>query len=293
MLERIQHDDGGGQDARLPEESDLMSAKAIFITGGGSGIGRATAQHFAARGWFIGLADVNVAGMAETAALLPAGMASQHQLDVRDRERWPVVLAEFAAASGGRMDVLFNNAGIGVGGPLPEMPLADADRVIDINFTGVVNGIHFAFPLLKATPGSAILSTCSAAGIYGSAGLSVYSATKFAVRALTEALDVEFEPYGITVRDIMPGFIDTPLLDTISPGSNQNTRETVRAAGLEFTPVEQVAEAAWNAVHGGPLHTPVGPTAKRLAFGARWMPGRLRKMMRGRAGGDRPSLLGR
>jgi NAD(P)-dependent dehydrogenase (short-subunit alcohol dehydrogenase family) len=270
-----------------------MSAKAIFITGGGSGIGRATAQHFAAQGWFVGLADVNVTGMTETAALLPAGMVSQHQLDVRDRDRWPVALQEFAAASGGRLDVLFNNAGIGVGGHLPDMPLADADRVIDINLTGVVNGIHFAFPMLRATPGSAIVSTCSAAGIYGSPGLSVYSATKFAVRALTEALDVEFEPYGINVRDIMPGFIDTPLLDTVSPGTNHSTREAVRAAGLEFTPVERVADAVWNAVHGGPLHTPVGPTAKRLAFGARWTPGRLRKMMKGRAGSDKPSLLGR
>lgn len=258
-----------------------MTAKAIFITGGGSGIGRATAQYFAARGWFVGLADVNVAGMTETAALLPADMASQHQLDVRDRERWPVALAEFAAVSGGRMDVLFNNAGIGVGGHLPDMPLSEADRVIDINFTGVVNGIHFAMPLLKATPGAVILSTSSAAGIYGAAGLSVYSATKFAVRALTEALDLEFSSYDIRVRDLMPSFIDTPLLDTIAPGTNANIRENVLSAGLEISPVVQVAEAAWAAVHGNKLHTLVGPTAKRLAFGARWMPGRLRKQLLG------------
>ncbi len=258
-----------------------MTAKAIFITGGGSGIGRATAQYFAARGWFVGLADVNVAGMAETAALLPTGMASQHQLDVRDRGRWPVVLAEFAAVSGGRMDVLFNNAGIGVGGHLPDMPLSEADRVIDINFTGVVNGIHFAMPMLKATPGATILSTSSAAGIYGAAGLSVYSATKFAVRALTEALDLEFASYGIRVRDLMPSFIDTPLLDTIAPGTNSNIRENVVGAGLEISPVADVAEAAWAAVHGNKLHTLVGPTAKRIAFGARWMPGRLRNQLLG------------
>jgi NAD(P)-dependent dehydrogenase (short-subunit alcohol dehydrogenase family) len=233
------------------------------------------------RGWFVGLADVNVAGMAETAALLPAGMSSQHRLDVCDRDRWPVVLQEFAAASGGRMDVLFNNAGIGIGGRIADMTLADADRVIAVNFTGVVNGIHFALPLLKATPSAVILSTASAAAIYGAAGLSVYSATKFAVRALTESLDIELAPDGIKVRDLMPGFIDTPLLDTISPGSNRNTRETVRAAGLEFTPVETVAEAAWNAVHGSKIHAIIGPTAKRLAFGARWMPTRLRNQLLG------------
>jgi NAD(P)-dependent dehydrogenase (short-subunit alcohol dehydrogenase family) len=258
-----------------------MTAKAIFITGGGSGIGRATAQHFAAKGWFVGLADVNTAGMEQTAALLPPGISSQHALDVRDRTAWPLVLDAFAAASGGRMDVLFNNAGIGIGGHLPDMALSDADKVIDINLTGVINGIHFAMPLLKATPGAAILSTSSAAGIYGSAGLSVYSATKFAVRALTEALDIEFAPYGIKVRDLMPSFIETPLLDGVPPGSNRTIRQTVTDAGLELTPVDQVAQAAWDAVHGSKLHTVVGKTAKRLAFGVRWMPGRLRNQLLG------------
>lgn len=256
---------------------DSNRPKAIFITGGGSGIGRATARLFAARGWFVGLADINVPGLAETAALLPAGMSSQHRLDVTDRAQWPAALADFATASGGRLDVLFNNAGIGIGGPFAEMRDEDIDRLIAINLTGVISGIRAALPLLRATPGATILSTGSAAGIYGGAGLSVYSATKFAVRAITEALDIELKADGIRVRDLMPSFIDTPLLDTVSHGSNQSTRDQVRAAGLEFTPVDQVAEAAWQAVHGDRLHTLVGKTARRLAFGARWMPGMMRR----------------
>jgi NAD(P)-dependent dehydrogenase (short-subunit alcohol dehydrogenase family) len=251
--------------------------KAIFITGGGSGIGRAVAQHFAAQGWFIGLADLNAKGMAETAALLPAGQSSIHTMNVVDRAQWKFALEEFAAASGGRMDVLFNNAGIGLGGQFADLPPEDADKVIDINFRGVVNGIYASLPLLRATPGSCILNTASAAGIYGAAGLAVYSATKFAVRGLTEALDIEFAEAGIKVRSIMPSFINTPLLDQTVSGTNQTSRQRVIAAGLEFTPVEEVAQAAWNAVHGEKVHTVVGKTAKKLAFAAKWMPGTIAK----------------
>ncbi len=108
-----------------------MTRKAIFITGGGSGIGRATARHFAAQGWFVGIADVNAAGIDETAALLPEGASSRHVMDVRDRDQWQAALAAFAAASGGRLDVLFNNAGIGTGGQFIDMPPEEADRLIE------------------------------------------------------------------------------------------------------------------------------------------------------------------
>jgi len=100
------------------------------------------------------------------------------------------------------------------------------------------------------------------------------------VRAMTEALDGEWYGAGIKVRDIVPSFIDTPLLTATVSGSNQSVRETVTAAGLELTAVDEVAEAAWAAVHGDKVHTYVGKTAFRMAFGARWMPGKMRKMMR-------------
>ena len=254
--------------------------KAIFITGGGSGIGRAVAIYFANKGWFVGLADVNAKGLEGTVALLPPDQSSLHIMDVTDRTQWANALADFAKASGGRLDVLFNNAGLGYGGEFAELSPERAERLIAVNFNGVVNGIYESLPLLKATPGSAIVNTCSAAGLYGAAGLSVYSATKFAVRGLTEALDIEFADHGIKVRSIMPSFIDTPLLDETVPGSNQTSRERVKAAGLEFTPVEVVAETVWNAAHGNKVHSIVGKTAKKLAFAARWMPGKIRNMRR-------------
>lgn len=253
-----------------------MARQAIFLTGGASGIGRAVALLFAQRGWRVGLADVNAAGLAETQAMLPEGWATIHPLDVRDRDQWVAALADFATASGGRMDVLFNNAGIGTSGPFASADPAELERCIAVNFTGVVHGAHAGFPLLAATPGSVMLITSSAAGIYGTAGAATYSATKFAVRGLAEALDGEWAGAGVKVRTLMPAFIDTPLLDQPAGGSNQRIRDNVRRAGLEISPVEDVAEAAWAAVQGEALHTRVGRTARRLWFAARWMPGRVR-----------------
>lgn len=257
-----------------------MAQKTIFITGGASGIGRAVAVKFAGQGWFVGLADVNESGMRETAAMIPAGMSSLHKLDVRDREAWDDALAACAKASGGKIDVVFNNAGIPLGGHLIENNVAEIERCLDINLKGVLFGAQASHPWLKASaPGSCLLNTASAAGIYGTPGASVYSATKFGVRAITECLDAEWAPDEIKVADLMPGFIDTPLID-MNPNqqSNEHIRGRVQEAGLEISPVSDVADAAWKAVHSDTLHTRVGKSAHRLAFAARWMPGRLRKM---------------
>ncbi len=259
-----------------------MARKSIFITGGGSGIGRAVARKFAAQGWFVGLADISESGMRDTAALLPPGQCWSHKLDVRDYAAWEAALGAFADAAGGRIDVVFNNAGIPMGGVLADNTVAEIDRTIDINLKGVFYGAHAAYPFLKASaPGSCLLNTASAAGIYGVAGSSIYSATKFGVRALTESLDGEWDEDEIKVRDLMPAFIDTPLLD-MAPNqhSNEAIRGRVTAAGLEISPVEDVAEAAWAAVHGERLHTLVGKTARQVWFAARWLPGRVRKRAR-------------
>lgn len=256
--------------------------KTIFITGGASGIGRAVAVKFGQQGWFVGIADINESGARETASMLPAGKNSVHKLDVRDREAWDQALADCAKASGGRIDVVFNNAGVPLGGNLTENNVAEIERCLDINLKGVLFGAQAAHPWLKASaPGSCLLNTASAAGIYGTPGASVYSATKFGVRAITESLDAEWAPDGIKVCSLMPAFIDTPLIDmNPNAGSNEDIRSRVMGAGLEITPVSEVAEAAWKAVHGKDLHNRVGKTAHRLAFAARWMPRQLRKQTR-------------
>ncbi|MFC4292401.1 SDR family oxidoreductase [Sphingorhabdus arenilitoris] len=251
--------------------------KSIFITGAASGLGREVARYFAERGWFIGMADIDAQGLAETSAMLPEGQSSVHMLNVTDRAQWKNAVAEFAAASGGRMDVFFNNAGIGKGGPIEEMADADIDAMIAVNLTGVISGTRACFDLLKATPGSCILYTASAAGIYGIADLSVYSATKFAVRGLAESHDIEFQRHGIKSRCLMPGFIDTNIISAVAEGSNMSGKEMLESSGVMVSPVSIIGPAAWAAVHGDKVHTPVNKMAKQMAFAARWMPGRLRK----------------
>lgn len=258
----------------------------IFITGGASGIGRAVARHFGDRGWFVSIADINEAGMQDTLGLIPGGFKYSHRLDVRDREAWDVALESAATAAGSRIDVVVNNAGIGTGGPIAELSVEEIDRCLDINLRGVLYGAQAAYPYLKKTaPGSALVNIASAAGITGGSGMSVYSATKFGVRGITESLDPEWAPDGIKVADICPGFIDTPLLEgTGNRNSNENIRTRVVAAGLEITPAEEVAQAVWDAVHGDKLEYFVGKTAKRLKFAKRWMPGSIRKQLRAGAG---------
>ncbi|QUL36560.1 SDR family oxidoreductase [Erythrobacter sp. JK5] len=264
--------------------------RSIFITGGASGIGRAVARHFGDRGWFVGIADVNVHGMEDTLGLIGGGFKYMHELDVRDRDAWDVALESFSTAAGGRIDAMVNNAGIGTGGPLAELEKEEIDRCLDINLRGVLYGAQAVYPhLQKTAPGSALVNIASAAGMTGGSGMSVYSATKFGVRGITESLDAEWAEEGITVADICPSFIETPLLEgTGNRRSNESVRSRVVAAGLEITPVEEVAKAVWDAVHGTDLHYLVGKTARQLNFAKRWMPGKVRRQNR-----ERTTLLGK
>lgn len=260
----------------------MSERKAIFVTGGGSGIGRAIARYFGDKGWFVGLGDVDAQGMEDTLALIPGGFKYAHKFDVRDRDAWDVALQAFETAAGGRIDVAANNAGIPLAGMLQDNTKDEIDRCLDINLRGMLYGAQASFPLLlKTAPGSCLLNTASAAGLVGDAAAPVYSATKFGVYGMTESLDAGWSAMGVNVRSLCPAFIETPLLEqSPNQGTNFSIRSQVVNAGLEITPVEEVAKAAWDAVHGDRLHTLVGKTAHKIAFAKRWMPGRLRKQTR-------------
>ncbi len=200
----------------MPNAAEPSPRRAIFITGAGSGIGLATARRFRREGWFVGGVDRNPTAVAALSAeLADDGLAAV--LDVTDREAFRAALDRFAAASGGRLDVLFNNAGIGGGGPFVDMAWEEVRALVEINLVAVLSGIHLAWPLLKATPGSLCVSTSSSSAIYGMANIAVYSATKHAVKGLTEALAVEFAAHGVRAADTLPGVIDTPLIPATWP----------------------------------------------------------------------------
>ena len=228
----------------------IETRKCIFITGAASGIGRATAELFANKGWMVGAYDVSEEGLAKLEQELGSDNCITEMLDVTDRANWPLVLARFAERSDGKLDVLFNNAGIGIGGMLADFSLEDMDRIIDVNFKGVLNGIHFALPLLKETTGALCFTTSSSSAIFGAAGLAMYSATKHAVKGLTEALSVEFAMIGVRAADTLPGIVDTAIWD-IMPGAIDNA---AKEGPWRAIPPSEVAEAVWAAYHGNKLH---------------------------------------
>ncbi|KCZ90828.1 SDR family oxidoreductase [Hyphomonas johnsonii] len=255
--------------------------KSIFITGAASGIGAETARYFADRNWFCGLYDVNEAGLKEVADEIGRNNCHVAQLDVRNRAEWSQAVTGFGEATEGAMNVLFNNAGVGRHGWFEDVSADDNDWVIDVNLKGVINGVHACLPMLRDTPGARIVNTASTAGIVGSPQLAVYSATKFAVRGLTEALDAEFRDLDIRVTSLMPWFIDTPILDMgAAAGANVKMSDQLRENGMTVYPVSMAAERAWEAAHGKDVHYMVGKDAERARFMTRWLPGAIRKRVK-------------
>jgi NAD(P)-dependent dehydrogenase (short-subunit alcohol dehydrogenase family) len=257
----------------------MSTRKAVFITGAASGIGLGTARRFAREGWFVGLADIDAAGL--KAALEAVGRANgaTFLLDVRDPAAWTDALSVFAAASGGRLDVLVNNAGVASYGYIEEQSEDEIARQLDVNIKGVIAGARAALPFLKKTAGAQLINISSCASLYGAPKLSVYAATKFAVRGLSEALDVEFSRFGVGVKCIMPWFVDTPILDAGSKNSNVKMSDALKAGGSAVYTVEECAGVIFDAVGSGELKHIVGAQGRRMAWLTRLFPGLVRRQM--------------
>lgn len=247
--------------------------KSIFVTGAASGIGAATAEYFAEKGWFIGLFDIDEVGLSNMVDKLGTENCHAQKLDVRKKEDWAKAVEGFGQETDGELDVFFNNAGVGRYGWFEEISEEDSDWIIDVNLNGVIKGIYATLPLLKATEGACIINTASTAGIMGAPRLAVYSATKFAVRGLSDALDVEFKEFDIAVKCLMPWFIDTPILDIATrEGGNENMKVMIEEQGQTVYPVSLASETVWKAVHSKETHFMVGKQAERTRFMLRWLP---------------------
>lgn len=230
----------------------------IFITGGAAGIGRETARLFAAKGWFVGAADRDEAGLARLLAELGEARCSTHVMDVTDIDSVRAGLRTFAEQTNGNLRVLHNNAGILKIGLFEDVDPAEHKRTIDINVTGLINVLHAAFPYLKATPGAQVINMSSASAAYGIPEFSSYSASKHAVRAMTEALDIEWERHGIRVTDLMPPFVRTGMVQSQAYQSRIVDRLGVN---LEAT---DVAADVWKLVQSPTLHQPVSRQFRAL-----------------------------
>ncbi|MBB1056743.1 SDR family oxidoreductase [Dietzia sp. B19] len=211
---------------------------SIFISGGAAGIGLATAERFSREGWTVGVYDVDTDALAAVQSRHPDWITGE--LDVRDMQQWEKALEEFTSHTGGTLDVLDNNAGVLVAGDLSEISADAVKAQIDIDVLGVTLGAKAAFPYLKATPGSHLVNIASASAIYGQPGIATYSAAKFYVAGLTEALELEWAPHGVRVVGIWPLWAKTALADPKA--------KTTRTLGIKITP-EQVADKVWQSVH--------------------------------------------
>ncbi len=257
----------------------MADRKAVFITGAASGIGLGTAKRFAQEGWFVGLADINAGGLKAAFEAIGRDNGATYLLDVRDTAAWTDALSVFASASGGRLDVLINNAGVASYGYIEEQSEDEVARQLDINIKGVIAGARAALPFLKKTPGAQLINVSSCASLFGAPKLSVYCATKFAVRGLSEALDIEFARFGIGVKCIMPWFVNTPILDSGAHSTNEKMSDVLKAGGTEVYTVEECAGVIYDSVASKALKHIVGRAGKRLAFMMRFFPGTVRKQL--------------
>ena len=185
-----------------------------IVTGAASGIGRALARALARRGCQVVLADLDLEDAQAVAADIVAqgGRAEAHRLDVAQFAEVDALVAR-TAEQFGRIDYLFNNAGIGVTGAVHEYTLASWQRIIGVNLGGVVNGVHAVYPRMIAQGFGHIVNTASIAGLTTGAAMTSYTTTKHAVVGLSKALRIEAAVHGVRVSVVCPGVIRTPILE--------------------------------------------------------------------------------
>lgn len=188
--------------------------QVAIVTGGASGIGRALCEELARRGALAVVADIDHEGAQAVASAIASngGRAVDAPLDVtraEDVER----LVDDTVRKHGRLDYMFNNAGIGVGGEVRDLSLDHWHKCIDVNLWGVIHGATAAYAAMLRQGSGHIVNTASAAGLIGEPGLAPYSVTKSAVVALSTALRAEADGFGVLVSVVCPGFVDTAIFE--------------------------------------------------------------------------------
>jgi len=194
-------------------ETSNLRGSTVLVTGAGSGIGRELALLATRRGADLVICDVDEPGLAEveTAVRDRGGGVLARRVDVASRDQMRD-FAETVHAEAGPVDLLINNAGVGLGAGFLDTELEDWDWVLAVNVLGVVHGCHFFVPrMVERGAGGHVVNLSSMAGFFASPSLAAYSTTKFAVLGLSEALREELRPHGIGVTAICPGMINTPI----------------------------------------------------------------------------------
>jgi NADP-dependent 3-hydroxy acid dehydrogenase YdfG len=251
------------EEVDMPGIKDFKN-KVVVITGAGSGIGKASAEAFAAEGADVVIADIHEDRLQEVSSGIIArgGRALIKKVDVADRTQVEG-LASFAIKEKGSVDILFNNAGVAIGATFENTSIEEWEWIFSINFWGVLYGIKAFLPHMIERKYGHIVNTSSLAGLCSMPGMSAYSSTKFAVAGLGEALRAEVRKYGIGVSTICPGVINTRVVEDgrmhLREGARAN-RQTVVDFYRNFGwPPERVAKAVLSAVRHNRSVVPVGP----------------------------------
>ena len=217
----------------------------VFVSGGAAGIGRTIADVLIAHGARVHVSDVSEDAIADYAAAHPDHPASR--ADVSDAERMQEVFARIGADWGG-LDALINNAGIaGPTGGVEEISIEDWRRCIDIDLTGQFICAHFAVPMLKAAGGGSIVNMSSAAGRFGYAFRTPYSAAKWGVIGFTQSLAKELGPSDIRVNAVLPGIIEGPRMESVIAARAKQlevTHEEMKASYLERVSLRRMTPQA-------------------------------------------------
>jgi len=240
-----------------------LTDKIVVITGAGSGIGRATAQAFAAQGARIAHCDVDRARVDALARELGNRSLLARTVDVSDRAQFAAFAAEVHALAPAA-DVVVNNAGVAIGGNFIDTSLDDWDWLLGINLRGVVHGCHFfARPMVERGAGGHIVNVSSILGIYPAPSVTAYVASKFAVLGLSRSLRAELAEHRIGVTAICPGMINTAIVDDGRMSGALSGRKAKVSAAFKKggLPPERVAEAIVDAVRTNPAVRTVGRDA--------------------------------
>jgi len=238
--------------------------KTIFITGAAQGIGLATARHFSSLGWYVGLYDINTEALNGLLASGDFPNACAAHCDVTDRASIENAMTHFSQNTNGAMNVLLNNAGVLSMGKFEALSPQDHDLMVDVNVKGFTHVAQAGFPLLKATPSAVLVNLCSSSSIYGIPSLAVYSASKFYVRGLTEALNIEWEDHDIRVTSVKPPVVNTAMGDVVNAQLSQKL-----GPGME---PDYVAKAIHKAVEGHRVGYVLGTPTKVWALLDKWLP---------------------
>jgi len=227
-----------------------QNAVAI-VTGGGSGIGRALSLAMSKRGVRVLVTDVDLLS-AQKVATECGSLATAAMLDVRDSTAVRTCIEQYASQQG-RLDYLFNNAGIAVAGEADEIPLAAWQRVIDVNVHGVLHGVLAAYPIMLKQGHGHIINTASLAGLGPAPLLAPYGLSKHAVVGLSTSLRIEAAARGVRVSVLCPSAIETPILDSENPKDipiawAPDIRRYLTALAGPPYPVEKCAEETLDAI---------------------------------------------